>query len=117
MIMNTLNSTQHENRVVVKSVEGHWCLHNELDILTRFQSRAPTLRPLLDEIQDPVKPPSIILQYLDDDVTRASRKQRLTRQEIKSVAKKVLEALQVLHGDGYVHTGITGSSCRNKDSG
>ena len=89
----------------MKSVEGHWRLHNERDILRRFQDRAPSPRPLLDEIQEPVEPPAIILKYLDDDVTRASRKQRLTRQEVKVVAQNVLEALQVLHEDGYVHTG------------
>lgn len=102
------NSNQQENPVVVKSVEGHWRLHNERDILKRFQGHTPTLRPLLDEIEDPAEPPAIILGYLDDDITRASRKQRLTRQEIKYVARMVLEALQVLHEDGYVHTGTLG---------
>ncbi|PYH38976.1 kinase-like protein [Aspergillus neoniger CBS 115656] len=97
---------QHKKPVVVKSVEGHWRLHNERDVLNRFQGHCPNLRPLLDEIQDPVEPPAIILKYLDDDVTRASRKQRLTRPEIKYVAKNVLEALQLLHEDGYVHTGL-----------
>jgi serine/threonine protein kinase len=99
------NSNQQENPVVIKGVEGHWRLPNERDILKRFQARTPTLRPLLDEIEDPAEPPAIVLKYLDDDITRASRKQRLTRQEIKYVAKNVLEALQVLHEDGYVHTG------------
>ena len=99
------NSNQQGNPVVVKSVEGHWRLHNEHDILKRFQARTSTLRPLLDEVEDPAEPPAIVLKYLDDDITIASRKQRLTRQEIKYVAKNVLEALQVLHEDGYVHTG------------
>ena len=99
-------SNQQNNPVVIKSVQGHWRLHNERDILKRFQSRAPTLRPLLDEIEDPAEPPAIVLKYFDDDVTRASRKQSLNRQEIKSVGRNVLEALQVLHEDGYVHTGI-----------
>ncbi|PSK41789.1 hypothetical protein B9Z65_9175 [Elsinoe australis] len=35
-----------------------------------------------------------------------SRKQKLTRSEIKYVAKTVLEALTVLHNGGYVHTDI-----------
>ncbi|RMD39624.1 hypothetical protein DV735_g5502, partial [Chaetothyriales sp. CBS 134920] len=78
---------QEEKRVVVKSVEGHWRLHNERDILKRFQRRTPNLRPLLDEIEDPAEPPAIVLKHLDDDLTRASRKQRLTRQEIKYVAR------------------------------
>lgn len=37
---------------------------------------------------------------------RASASQRLTRSEIKYVAKRVLEALIVLHEDHYVHTGV-----------
>ncbi|KAI9732878.1 MAG: hypothetical protein M1834_003818 [Cirrosporium novae-zelandiae] len=97
---------QRENIVVVKSVEGHWRLHNERDILKHFQAHAPTLRPLLGEIEVPAKPPAIILKYLDDDMASASKKQRLTRQEIKHVAKNILEALQVLHEDDYVHTDI-----------
>lgn len=90
---------------MVKSVEGHWRLHNERDVLKRFQEGTAALRPLLDEIVDPAEPPAIVLKYLDDDLTKASRKQRLTRSEIKYVAKNVLEALRVLHEDGYVHTG------------
>lgn len=48
-----------------------------------LQSRCLSLRPVLDEIHDPAEPPAIILKYLDHDMARASRKQRLTRQEIK----------------------------------
>ncbi|PYI09289.1 kinase-like protein [Aspergillus sclerotiicarbonarius CBS 121057] len=101
---------QRDRPVVVKSVEGHWRLHNERDILKRFQCRAPNLRLLLDEIQEPVEPPAIVLKHLHDDLTRASKKQRLTRQEIKFVAQNVLQSLQVLHEDGYVHTDIKPSN-------
>ncbi len=103
--LEIINSNHEEILVVVKTVEGHWRLHNERDILKRFQDRAPTLRPLLDEIEDPVEPPAIILKYLDDDLSAASKKKRLTRPEIKYVARNILEALQVLHEDGYVQTG------------
>jgi hypothetical protein len=85
---------------MLKSIRGHWHLHNECNILKCFQGRTPTLRPPLNEMKDPAELPAIVLKYLDDDLTRASRKQRLTRQEIKYV---VLEVLQVLHED--VHTG------------
>lgn len=105
LILIIIISNQQDNLVVIKSVQGHWCLHNERDVLKRFQTRTPTLRPLLDEIEDPVEPPAIVLKYLDDDLTRSSRKQRLTRPKTKYVAKNILEALQVLHEDGYVHTG------------
>ncbi|KAH6669515.1 putative serine/threonine protein kinase [Halenospora varia] len=99
-----------EKSVVIKSVEGHWRLYNERDVLRRLQGWASTIRPLLDEIKYPVKPPVIVLKYLDDDITRALRKQKLTRQEIKYVAKNVLRALAVLHEDGYVHTDIKPSN-------
>lgn len=90
---------------MIKSVR-HFRLENERDILKRFQSRTSSLRPLIDEIEDPSDPPALVLKHLDDDLLNASATQRLTRQEIKQVAKKTLEALKVLHGDGYVHTGM-----------
>jgi len=89
---------------VVKSVR-HFRLENERDVLKRFQSRTPSLRPLIDEIEDPSDPHALVLKHLDDDLLNASAAQRLTRPEIKHVAKRTLEALKVLHEDGYVHTG------------
>ncbi len=93
-----------EETVIVKTAPKSR-LENERDILRHFQHRAPSLRPLIDEIQDPPDPPSIVLKYLDDNLLRASNAKRLTGTEIKYVAKRVLEALEVLHEDGYVHTG------------
>jgi len=90
---------------VIKSVR-HVRLENECDILKRFQSRTSALHPLIDEIEDPSDPPVLVLKHLDDDLLNASAAQRLTRLEIKHVAKKTLEALKVLHEDGYVHTGM-----------
>ena len=90
---------------MIKSVR-HFRLGNERDILKRFQTRTPSLRPLIDEIEDPPNPPTIVLKHLDDDLLNASATQRLTKLEIKCVAKKVLEALKVLHEDGYAHTGM-----------
>lgn len=46
-----------------------------------------------------------VLKYLDDDLLKASNTKRLTPLEIKYVAKRILEALRVLHDDGFVHTG------------
>lgn len=90
---------------MIKSVR-HFRLQNERDVLKRFQSRTSCLRPLIDEIEDPSDPPALVLKHLDDDLLSASAAQRLTRLEIKNVAKKTLEALKVLHEDGYVHTGM-----------
>ncbi|KAH6724013.1 putative serine/threonine protein kinase [Leptodontidium sp. MPI-SDFR-AT-0119] len=100
-----LGNNQSEQTVVIKSVR-HFRLQNELDILKRFQSRTTSLRPLIDEIEDPSDLPALVLKHLDDDLLNASASQRLTKLEIKHVAKNTLEALRVLHEDGFVHTGM-----------
>lgn len=94
-----------KQRCIIKGIAGHWRLQNEADILKHYQNRTPHLRPLVDEILDPAEPPSIVLKYLDTDLLTESNNERLSRQEIKQVAKAVLEALKVLHKDGLVHTG------------
>ena len=80
-------------------------MQNEASVLKKYQAKCPLIRPLLDEIEDPEDPPSIVLQHLDSDLETESHRQRLTRPEIKQVARSVLEALCVLHRDGMVHTG------------
>ncbi len=82
-----VNSSQSEQTVVIKSVRN-FRLENERDILKRFQSQTSSLRPLIDEIEDPFDPPALVLKHLDDDLLNASAAQRLTRLEFKNVAKK-----------------------------
>ncbi|KAI0179788.1 serine/threonine protein kinase [Hypoxylon sp. FL1284] len=95
---------QSNNKCIVKSIRGHWQLQNEAAILRRYQKKTPFLRPVIDEIQEPADPPSIILKHLDSELLTDSKAKRLTRPEIKQVARCVLEALRVLHKDGMVHT-------------
>ncbi|WQF80659.1 Putative serine/threonine-protein kinase, active [Colletotrichum destructivum] len=77
------------------------------DVLkTRPLAMSPLFRPLEDGILDPVDPPSIVLKYLDSDLRAESHHQRLSRPDIKKVAKSVLEAPRILHQDGLVHTDI-----------
>ena len=76
-------------------------LDNEQEVLERFHGQT-SIRQLIDEIQDP---PSLVLQYLDDNLLNTSNSKRLERSDIKFVAKTVLEALELLHEAGYVHTG------------
>lgn len=89
----------------MKSVSGHPRVENERDVLQRFQSRSPYIRPLIDEIQDPAEPTTIVLRHLEMDLLEASIQKPLNRKEIKYVSRRILEALSVLHEDGYVHTG------------
>ena len=86
--------------MVVKTAP-HSRLANELSVLQQFRGR-PYIRQLLDEVQDP---PSLILQYRDDNLLSASNSKKLERSDIKFVAKNVLKALQMLHENDYVHTG------------
>lgn len=94
----------------MKSVSGHPRVENERDVLQRFQGRSLHIRPLIDEIQDPPKPTTIVLSHLKEDLLDASIKKPLNRREIKYVARSVLEALNVLHEDGYVHTDVKPSN-------
>ncbi len=78
---------------------------NERYVLGRFQERTPHLRPLIDEIEEPSGPPIIVLKYLQGHLLEASIKKNLNRKELKFVSRSIVEALKVLHDDGYVHTG------------
>ncbi|KAL2195253.1 kinase-like domain-containing protein [Corynascus similis CBS 632.67] len=75
-------------------------------LATRYQGQTPFLRPLLDEIVEPSDPPSVLLKHLDSDLLTESNRKRLSRPEIKPVAKCVLRALHVIHRDGLVHTDV-----------
>ncbi|KAK4108298.1 kinase-like protein [Canariomyces notabilis] len=101
-----LATDQQNESCIVKSIKGHWRLQNEADMLKHYQDKTPYLRPLLDEIIEPPDPPSIVLKHLDSDLLTESNRKRLSRPEIKQVARCVLQALQVLHKDGMVHTDI-----------
>lgn len=61
---------------------------------------------MLDEILLPVEPASIVLKYLNTDLLQESRRERLSRPEVKRVARAILSALKPLHKDGMVHTDV-----------
>ncbi|KAJ8128990.1 hypothetical protein O1611_g4640 [Lasiodiplodia mahajangana] len=101
-----LARNQLNDPVIVKGVSGHPRVENERDVLKRFQPRSPYLRPLIDEIQDPAEPTTIVLKHLESDLLEATVQRPLNIGEIKYVSKRILEALSVMHEDGYVHTDI-----------
>lgn len=98
------NSNQVGESVIIKSAR-HFRISNERDVLRKFQSNTPHLRPLVDDIIEPQDPPAIVLKHLEDDLQSASAARKLSKREIKYVSRSVLQALNVLHEDGYVHTG------------
>ncbi|PGH07313.1 serine/threonine protein kinase [Blastomyces parvus] len=94
----------------LKGMRGLYTVNKQLHECVWLAAKTNVIRPLLDEIQDPSTPPTIVLRHLDDDILHASDMKRLTRQEVKYVARKVLEALSVLHEEGFVHTDIKPSN-------
>ena len=87
-------------------------IHHKWDILWQWQSQTTTFRPLMDEIEVPANPPAVVLRRLDDDCLRAASVRKLIKVEIEYAARRVLEALDVLHRKGYVHTDINPSNLR-----
>lgn len=107
VVANTYTSrTYAKETVIIKGVEGHPRVANERDVLRRFQHRTPYLRPLIDEIEKTSDSPTVVLKHLDDHLLNASIAKTLNRKELKYVSRCILEALKVLHEDGYVHTGM-----------
>jgi hypothetical protein len=94
-----------QQQVVIKSVAGRSVVEHERYILQLF-NQAPLLRPVIDEIEEPPKPTTIVLQYLDADLEQCSMEKRLNRKELKYVSKKILQALNILHDREFVNTGI-----------
>jgi serine/threonine protein kinase len=90
--------------VIIKTAR-HFRISNERDILRKFQSKTPHLRPLVDDIIEPQDPPAIVLKHLEDDLQTASAAKKLSGKDIKYISRRVLQALSVLHEEGYVHTG------------
>lgn len=94
------HSNQLGGNVVIKSV-NHSRLQRERDILVRFQQRSSRIRPLLDEVEPDMPTHALVMKWLSEDLST----RKLAGAQLKLVAKSVLEALQALHADGYVHTG------------
>jgi hypothetical protein len=89
-----------------KAFKGHFRVANERDVLRRFAGKSPHIRPLLDEIIDPSEPTAIVLRHLQNHLWQASGEKTLNRKELKYVSRRVLEALQVMHAEGFVHAGM-----------
>ncbi|KAK2601336.1 hypothetical protein N8I77_010791 [Diaporthe amygdali] len=92
--------------VIIKSVQDHPRVANERDVLKLFTPRSKFIRPLLDEIVDPAEPTAIVLSHLRSTLLQASVQQKLTRTELKYACRGVLEALVVMHSEGYVHADV-----------
>lgn len=101
----TRGSGAKTGTVIVKTALKHR-LDNEREVLKYFQGRS-CIRQLVDEIQEPA---ALVLEHLGDNLLNASNSKRLGRLDIKLIAKRVLEALNMFHEAGYVHTGTVHGS-------
>jgi len=100
-LITARKSNSQAGKVIVKTApQGR--VENERDVLKHFRT-CPYIRQVLDETK---KPPSLILQHLDDNLLHASAVKALESSDVKFVAKRVLQAIQALHEDGYTHTGM-----------
>ncbi|KAL8935262.1 MAG: hypothetical protein Q9211_004787, partial [Gyalolechia sp. 1 TL-2023] len=86
--------------VVIKSAPPH-LLSNEREILEIVQNHT-CVRRMIDIIEGH---PSLVLEYLDDNLLDVCSRKRLEGSDVKFVAGAVLEALAVLHENGFLHTG------------
>ncbi|KAH8753663.1 kinase-like domain-containing protein [Hyaloscypha finlandica] len=98
----TKSNSQAGKVIVIVKTAPQGRLENERDVLKHFRT-CPYIRQVLDETKTP---PSLILQHLDDNLLHASAVKTLESPNVKFVAKRVLQAIQALHEDGYTHTDI-----------
>lgn len=90
----------NNTKVIVKTARGSR-LQTEENVLRRFEGHQ-SLRQLLDHVDDP---PCMVLEYLESDARQVSNKATLSKSDVKSIARGVLDALNSLHKDGIAHTG------------
>ena len=86
--------------MVIKRAPSH-LLSIEREVLGIVQNHT-CIRQMIDNIESPS---SLVLEYLDDNLLDVCSRKRLEGSDVKVVARIVLEALAVLHENGFVHTG------------
>ncbi|KAK5711485.1 hypothetical protein LTR17_018360 [Elasticomyces elasticus] len=94
-------STTAHKQVVLKCAP-EIRLQREKAILQQFEGDAP-IRQLIDYGKEP---PFLVLEHLESDALRSSSEARISRQDIKFIARSVLSALECLHAKGIAHTDI-----------
>ncbi|PYH92990.1 putative serine/threonine protein kinase [Aspergillus ellipticus CBS 707.79] len=96
------------NYIVTKQLqETVWFAEIYTVVVKGVPGRHPCIKNERDEIQEPAEPPIIILKHLDDHLLNLSQTNApLNRTELKYIARCILEALTLLHKDGYVPTDV-----------
>ncbi|WPG97786.1 Hypothetical protein R9X50_00056700 [Acrodontium crateriforme] len=94
-------STPAQKQVVLKCAP-ETRLQREKDILQEFAGNA-FIRQLIDCGKET---PCLVLEHLESDALTCSSKERMSKQDIKLIARSILSALDSLHAKGIVHTDI-----------
>ena len=78
-----------------------------LKLLQRYEGherhKAQHIRQLIDSIAEP---PSMVLEYMDENLWSLSKRRKLQNHEIKTIAHQVLLALSFMHSRDMVHTDL-----------
>ncbi|KAK4889762.1 hypothetical protein LTR27_011474 [Elasticomyces elasticus] len=90
------------NKQVVLKCAPEIRLQREKALLQQFEGDAH-IRQLIDYGKEP---PFLVLEHLESDALRSSSEARISRQDIKLIARSVLSALESLHAKGFAHTDI-----------
>ena len=102
LLTDHVYSSMANERVVIKHAP-EVRLRREMEILRQFEGDA-YIGQLIDHVKDS---PFLILEHLDSDALRLSRKALLSKQDIRLIARSMLSALGSLHAKGFAHTGNT----------
>ncbi|KAL8719242.1 MAG: hypothetical protein Q9225_003727 [Loekoesia sp. 1 TL-2023] len=90
---------ENARQVVIKRAPPH-LMSIERKILGIVRNHT-CFRQMVDNIESP---PSLELEYLDDNLLAVCSRKRLESSDVKVVARTGLEALALLHENGFVHT-------------
>lgn len=87
-------------------------LQREKKILQKFAGKE-CIRQLIDHGEET---PCLVLEHLESDALISSGRERVSRQDIKLIARSILTALESLHAKGIAHTGNKAFSSCSIDS-
>lgn len=94
-------SSNAAQKLVVLKCASDVRLQREREILQQFAGNAH-IRQLVDWSKEPTL---LVLEHLETDALRYSSEAKISRQNIKLIARSILSALESLHAKSIAHTG------------
>lgn len=106
--LNLLTCHSRSEKVVIKTAQ-EILLQNETKHLNILRGNN-RIRQMIDSIESP---PSIVLEYAEEDLRPLSIRRKLETVEIKTITRQLLEALAFTHAKNIIHTGRNASNNLN----